>query len=307
MIIQSTSLPSLTNLRAFLAVAHLKNFTRAAEALGLTQTAVSHQIAQLEAFLGSPVFARTRPTIALTPLGRSLLPTVESSLTLLTDGISAAKRNTTSGRITIQTTPEFGAQWLAPRLEQFLEAHPSVSVNMMMGYRRADLRSHDVDAAIWLGTGEPDLIAHRLAVEEEFAVCAPSLAEKLPEKQAFWAAPLLRYSSDRHTVLDWQRWLVQIYGEVVLKGGLFSEHEDDQTNCFESFSDMLEACRLGKGFALVRSSLVADDLASGALVRPVSEVTTSDLHYHIVTGPIAALRAEVIVFRDWLIEIALLD
>ncbi|MGR3592501.1 MAG: LysR substrate-binding domain-containing protein [Limimaricola soesokkakensis] len=64
---------------------------------------------------------------------------------------------------------------------------------------------------------------------------------------------------------------------------------------------MLKACRQGRGFALVRSSLVADDLATGRLLRPVEEATVSDLQHHLVIDRAAALRPEIQAFREWII------
>ena len=302
MILGSTALPSVTCLRAFAAVAELQNFTRAAEALGLTQTAVSHQIAQLEAFVGQPVFVRGRSGAVLTPLGRALLPSVEGGLALLRDGFAAARRESAAGRLVIQTTPEFGSQWLAPRLERFLRAHPDITVSLSMDYRRADLRAGEADLAVWLGGGGPDLDGQRLGLEEEFAVCAPDLAKRLPARQAFCAAPLLRYRGGRHTVLDWERWLVQIYGEKITEEAKIACHLSDRSVAeFDSFSEMLDACRDGRGFALVRSSLVADDLAAGRLERPVEEATVSDLHHHIVVDRSARGRPEVRAFQDWIV------
>ncbi|PVA05371.1 LysR substrate-binding domain-containing protein [Thalassorhabdomicrobium marinisediminis] len=302
MIVNSTALPSLTCLRAFVAVAELKNFTRAAEALGLTQTAVSHQIAQLEEFVGKPVFVRSRTGAVLTPAGRTLRPAVEGGLALLRDGVATARRAGAAGRLTLQTTPEFGAQWLAPRLEGFLRDNPDISVNLSMDYRRADLKAGEADLAVWLGGASPELDSRRLRLEEEFPVCAPDVAKTLPPTKAFCAAPLLRYRGGRHTVLDWERWLVQIYGEALAKDARIARHLDDRsTPEFETFSAMLDACRAGAGFALVRSSLVADDLAAGRLVRPVEEAILSDLHHYIVADRAALDRPEVRVFHDWIV------
>lgn len=292
----------MTCLRVFAAVAELRNFTRAAEALGLTQTAVSHQIAQLEAFVGQPVLVRSRSGASLTPLGQALLPSVEGGLALLRDGFATARRAGMTGRLVVQSTPEFGTQWLAPRLERFLKAHPGIGVSLTMDYRRADLRAGEADIAIWLGGGSPDLDSRRLGLEEEFAVCAPALADRLPATKAFGAAPLLRYRGGRHTVLDWQRWLVQIFGEAAAGEPWIRQHLADPTGGeFDSFAEMMDACRAGQGFALVRSSLVADDLAAGRLVRPVEEITISDLHHHLVLDRGAAQRPEVAAFRDWII------
>lgn len=302
MALSSTALPTLASLRAFLAVAEARSFTRAGELLGLTQTAVSHQIAQIEAFIGQPVFLRSRSGVVLTRAGAALLPSAESAMALLREGVAKAKSEGRRGRIVVQTSPEFGTQWLAGRLQDFVAGHPDIAVSLALDYRRADLASGEADAAIWLGAGGKGVVADRLPDEEEFAVCSPALQARLPEKLAFIAAPLLSYRGSRHTVLDWERWLYQLYGDAVDGTTELVAHLQDPTApVFESFAEMIAACRAGEGFALVRTSFVKSDLAAGTLVRPVVEVTPSDLHHHFVTTPANGDRIEVATFRDWLL------
>lgn len=304
MILASSSLPSLPSLRAFLAVAETQSFTRAAAGLGLTQTAVSHQIAQLEAWLGGPLFIRDRKGVALTGLGQSLLPAVETSLGRLHDALASGRRSVSQSRLTVSTTPEFGAQWLAPRLERFVAANPAISVNMILEYRRADVLAGEVDLAIWLGSGGPSLHTERLALDEEFAVSSPELAASLPKAQALLAAPLLHYEGARHTVLDWRRWYSQLFGaENESHGGdLHGQLDFDSGPVFSTFPEMLEACRRGDGFALVCTSLVADDLAAGTLVRCFVESVPSDLTYHLVLAPQWRNRPDVADFRQWILS-----
>lgn len=302
MILGSLALPSLQALRAFLAVAETGSFTRAAAALGLTQTAISHQIAQLEDWLGAPLFVRDRRAIALTPLGQSLLPRVDASLSDLHQALSAARQSDQRQKLMISTTPEFGTQWLAPRLEEFMDAHPGIRVSVTLEYRRADLLSGEADIAIWLGSGGPGVQAERLAVEEEFVVSSPGLSATLPKTNALLAAPLLHYDGARHTVLDWRRWHSQLFGTEpgTIGAELATKIDLDAGPSFPNFTAMLDACRRGEGFALVRSSLVADDLAAGRLKRCFVETLPSDLHYHLVTMPQRRPRPEITAFRQWI-------
>ncbi|GHB39995.1 transcriptional regulator [Pseudovibrio japonicus] len=299
MIIPTNAIPPLQCLRAFLAVAQFGNFTRAADALGLTQTAVSHQIGQLETHIGAPVFVRNRPNVQLTDLGRKLLPKVETGLSGIWDAFKEAQNSDKTQRIVVSASPEFCTQWLAPRLEKFFNLYPLISLNMILEYRRADLNSGKIDAAVWLGAGHKGLSATRLAVEEEFAVCSPELAKDLPEWLGLSVAPLLQYAGARHTVLDWERWFQQLYGVALHEYAPGFKFEYGPV--FDSFSDMIAACKRSEGFALVRSSLVANELSSGQLKRCFDEAVTSDLHYHIVTLPNAQCRPEVEQFRQWIV------
>lgn len=303
MALGSTSIPSLQSLRAFAAVAETGGFTRAAEVLGLTQTAVSHQIAQLEEWLGGRVFVRDRRAVYLTPLGERLLPQVSRSLTALQKVLTSARHTSSTGSLRISTTPEFGTQWLAPRLQSFLDANRTLRISVALEYRRVDLDGGEADIAIWLGgTGGP-FHAERLMLEEEFAVSSPALRNRLPKRNALLAAPLLRYEGERHTVLDWRRWHSQLYGaeEGSIGHDLAQELGFESGPNYPTFGDMLEACRQGLGFALVRTSLVADDIAAGRLVRCFVESMPSDLHYHLVLPRLRRPRPEVTAFRQWIL------
>lgn len=302
MIYGSQSFPPLQTLRAFLAVVDSGSFTRAASGLGLTQTAVSHQVAQLERWIGMPVFVRERSGIRLTAAGDALLPRVRMSLALLAEAVVDARRSQGKRRLTISTTPEFGTQWLVSRLDIFMREQSDLTVSISFEYRRADLAAGEADLAIWLGPGAPPLAAERLALEDEFVVSSPGLYAALPKRRALLAAPLLHYAGERHTVLDWRRWYSQIYGSEE-EGGTEDLHhilDFDGGPSFQTFPEMLGACRSDKGFALVRTSLVADDLASDRLVRCFVESVSSDLHYHLVWHPQSRRIEDIETFRTWI-------
>lgn len=296
------ALPPLQCLRAVLAVAEAGSFTRAAETLALTQTAVSHQIAQIEDWLGTALFLRERRAIRLTPTGEALLPILSRHIDGLEQGLNALRRREQRQRLVISTMPEFGSQWLGPRLDRFVALHPDITLALTLEYRRADLASGEADIAIWLGQGDPRLKSERLGLEEEFIVCSPELAARLPERQAFRVAPFLHHDGERLTVLDWHRFFSQIYGTAAIAGapGLREALDLDNGPRFANFADMIAACRRGEGFALVRSALVSHDLANGTLVRSISESLPSDLHYHLVTAPRRIGDPAVAAFTGWI-------
>lgn len=294
-----SGLPPLQTLRAFTAVARLKSFTMAADDLAVTQTAVSHQIAQLEDWIGGRLFVRDRRGVELTSLGQGLLPDVVRALESLEQALGRARRSLGTPKLRISTTPEFATQWLTPRLTGFCDAHPQIDVSVTVQYRRVRFVDDDVDVAIWLGSGAEEK-AEQLTSDEEFAVCAPEVARKLPEREGMRVAPLLRYDGARHTVLDWRRWHGLLYGE---EHGKTAGHIDfDGGPSYRTFPEMLDACRSGAGFALVRSSLVTDDLAAGRLVRCFTESVVSDLQYQLVIVPSRREEAEIRAFRHWILE-----
>lgn len=303
----SGSLPPLPVLRAFVAVAETGGFSRAAERLHVTQTAVSHQIRQFEDWLGCKLFRRDTRSVAITDAGAALLPRVRAALDDLAAALADVRDKPQGERLVVAAPPEFAAQWLAPRLPGFLAEHPDLDVRLVAEYRRARFFDDGIDAAVLLGCGGPGQRADRLGLEEEFAVCSPCLAARLPRHNAFAAAPLLRYAGDRHTALDWRRWMEQLGfcppgQSVVLGGGAQTRRLDpDAGPCYATFPEMLEACRQGAGFALVQTSLVADDMAQGRLVRPFFEALPSDLHYHLVCPAETAERSKIAMFRRWIL------
>jgi LysR family glycine cleavage system transcriptional activator len=288
-----------------LAVARTRSFTKAGAELGLTQTAVSHQIAQLERWLGARLFVRDRGGVELTFEGEAAIPGIAAAMEALQQAVEAARPTTKSQDLRISTTPEFATQWLQPRLGAFCSAHPEIDVSVTIEYRRARFDVEKVGVAIWLAGTLPQADAYRLTSDFEFVVSSPAVARALPPRQALRAAPLLRYDGARHTVLDWERWYGQIYDRkerLPKADGSDDPFDFDSGPCFATFSDMIAACRDGAGLALVRTSLVADDLAAGRLVQCFTETIRSDLQYHLVTSPAQRRCSDVLAFRGWILE-----
>ncbi|WP_165915831.1 LysR family transcriptional regulator [Aminobacter aminovorans] len=295
----------MQTLRAMAVVARTRSFTRAGEELGLTQTAVSHQIAQLEAWLGTPLFVRSRKGVELTVLAETAVPEIIEALSALEVVLENARPSLRSEQLSISTTPEFASQWLQPRLGGFCAEHPEIDVSVTIEYRRARFDIDKVGVAIWLAGTLPGTDAYRLTGDYEFAVSSPAVARALPSRQALRAAPLLRYEGARHTVLDWERWYGQIYDRkerLPAVDGSDAPFDFQAGPSFPTFSDMIAACRQDAGLALVRSSLVADDLAAGRLVKCFDEIILSDLQYHLVTSPAQRRSSGVIAFRQWIIK-----
>jgi LysR family glycine cleavage system transcriptional activator len=298
-------LPPLSTLQAFCAIADTGGFSSAAERLGLTQTAVSHQIAQLEGWMGGRLFERGRRGAVLSPLGRKLHPDIAEALASLETALHRARAGTLNPSLTISATPEFSSQWLSPRLERFCRRHPHIEIRLAVGYQRPDFDA-GIDLAIWLGHGGPNLVSEPLMLDEEFVVCTPALSKHLPSRGAIRAAPLLQYGGMRHTVLDWQRWYEQIGGvpdqEPDPLAGFDIVEAVARGPVYVSLEEMLAACRRGEGFALVRSSLVSSDVAAGTLVRCFIETQPAALNYALLYPKGALENPAVALFRKWLLS-----
>lgn len=297
-------LPPLTVLQAFCTVAETGGFGRAAERMGLTQTAISHQLSQLEGWIGGRLFDRGRSGARLTPLGARLHPSIAETVSQLEKALYQARASVSVRSLGLSVTPEFSSQWLSSRLPDFCQRYPDIELKMAVGYQKPDFGPSGVDLAIWLGRAEAGFVLEELLTDEEFVVSSPGLSKRLPSRNAIRAAPLLRYAGMRHTVLDWQRWYEQVTGRD--DDGDVSSFDIGQAveagPLFETFSDMLKACRDGLGFALVRSSLVAEDIADGKLVRCFIEVQPSAVSYNLVYPLNALQNPSTALFRNWLIS-----
>ncbi|NTJ67311.1 LysR family transcriptional regulator [Agrobacterium rhizogenes] len=297
-------LPPLSVLQTFCAIAETGGFGRAAERIGQTQTAISHQLAQLEGWIGGRLFDRGRNGARLTRLGARLHPAISSTIAELETALYQARASISVRSVAVSVSPEFSSQWLAARLPDFCQRHPEVEVKLAVGYQRPDFQPGGADLAVWLGRADAGLTQEELLTDEEFVVSSPELSKRLPPRWAIRAAPLLLYSGMRHTILDWQRWHEQVVGE---SDGEANPHFDiaravEEATLFNSFAEMLEACRLGRGFALVRSSLVARDLAEKKLVRCFVEVQPAAVSYSLVYPPNALVNSAAALFRNWLLS-----
>ena len=168
-------MPSMMALQCFEAVARHMSVTRAAEELHMTQSAISKQIAQLEALLRNPLFLRVRRRLQLTPAGalyqsevRAILNQVDmSSRYILTYGSETQV-------LTIGTQPTFGSRWLIPRLQRFMAAHPDIQVKVRSETRPFDLMQAKIDISFFFGHGTlPGAQCRELFGAEVVPVCAP--------------------------------------------------------------------------------------------------------------------------------------
>ena len=161
-------------LRVFHAVAEAGSFTHAGEALNLSQSAVSRQISALEETLQVPLFHRHARGLILTEQGEALNRTVREVFAKLamTEALLTESKEKPAGRLKITTTVGFGSSWLAPRIAQFLDAYPDVSVTLLLDDTDLDLAMREADVAIRMhAPRQPDLIQRHL-IDLRWAVCA---------------------------------------------------------------------------------------------------------------------------------------
>ena len=167
-------------LRVFHAVAEAGSFTHAGETLNLSQSAVSRQISALEDNLQVPLFHRHARGLILTEQGESLNRTVREVFAKLamTEALLTESKEKPAGRLKVTTTVGFGATWLAPRLAQFLEQYPDVTMTLLLDDADLDLAVREADVAIRMHPPkQPDLVQRHLMQLTWLVVASPAYLE----------------------------------------------------------------------------------------------------------------------------------
>jgi len=289
--------PSLSAARAFEAAARTLNFTHAADELGQTQGAISHQIRELEARLGIRLFERGRRGLALTEAGLRYLPFVREALDRLRAGEELLRGTGRATVLTVSVSPNFATKWLVPRLGRFSQAHRDLDLRISASTEHIDLSREDIDLVVRHGDGGwPDLDVTRLCTEQMFPVCSPAfLSMSGPiAAPADLTGRTLIHDRDRER---WRNWLAQHGVELAnARGPVF-----DQTAL------AIDAAVASQGIALARSALAALDLAAGRLVKPVPQSLPADFAYWIVSRKTAARLPKIRRFRAWLLSQAEAD
>jgi len=202
--------PPLQALLAFEAAARLGSFTRAAVELALTQSAISHQILQLEDWAGQPLFRRVGRGVALTAAGELYAKTVTAALTTLSDGRDRIDAYGNPDSVVLCCTPQFATGWLVPRLPDLRKTLPSIEVWLTVGWEPKEIDRLDVDLVISENPifGE-DVIRTQLPGDTAIAICGRETACKLAGAtfpDVLERAPLL-ISELRP---DWAPWLPEL-------------------------------------------------------------------------------------------------
>lgn len=290
------SLPPLAALRAFEAAARHLSFQAAAAELAVTPSAVSHQVALLEASLGVPLFRRLNRKVMLTEAGRACLPGLSDGFDRLADAVARA-RTRDDGMLTVTSSPGTAAKFLMPRIERFRERHPGLDLRIDASMRLADFHRDDVHVGLRFGRGNyPGLHVEKLHAVEVFPVAAPELvARGLRRPEDLARFTLLHEEGmpgDAGNTVDWAMWLAAsgITGVDAGRGLRFNV-----------ISLAMEAAIAGRGVLLARSLFAADDLAAGRLVRPFGDARATEFGLYFVTTPGLMRVAKVRDFRDWIV------
>jgi LysR family glycine cleavage system transcriptional activator len=286
-------LPPLSSLRAFEAAARQESFKRAAAELGVTPTAISHQIRQLEEGLGVTLFERQTRKVALTPEGRGFYPALRQAFDQMAGAVEKLQKRPSRQVATLSATVAFTAKLLVPRAAGFPAMHPGWDLRLHASDDAVNLAAGEADAAIRYGLGRyPGLVAIPLLTDHFAPVCSPHLG--LRDARGLARATLIHFewgpTASKVSVPSWRAWSDRRAD---------TEIDPESGITFNDENSAIQAAIAGQGVALLSVALVAAELKSGALVRPFGPVLDG-LRYDLVYPIGAETRPAIAALRQWI-------
>ncbi len=288
--------PPISALRALEAAARHLSYTRAAEELFVTQSAISHQIKHIEELWNTKLFERRGRRLVLTEAGHALVPVVRDFMRRLTSTLQEFnERSETADALRLTLLQSFAFKWLVPRLGHFNHEYPDVNVWISTSDELVDFDSEKADVGIRLGYGNWHNLYEELLLQEYvFPVCSPRFIAEYgyPEKPAdLLDLPLLRRSA-LDIMQRWRDWFKD--ADVVVQ-------KMPKGTQFPQTSLALQAAIDDQGVALARSAHVIDDIKAGRLVQLFPEIKSkSNLSYFFVCVPGREDEPQIAAFRGWL-------
>lgn len=279
-------IPNLSSLRALINLSETGSITRTADALSLTQSAVSHKMKALEITLGFTLFTRDGRGIRLTSRATQYVAEIAPALDMLARASGPAQ---VQGTLRLNVSPGFAAYWMAPRLAGFTRNHPDLRIHLTTARTYGDLGTREDDLYVSFATSDqvPKSAIH-LMDAAFFPVASPAFLSGQPVRNAsdLQNYPLLHLNG----VQDWESWLENagITDPKVLGGVIFQDMQ------------IMQAAAIGgQGLALGDAMSCADALARGELIRAYNAEQKSPRSYWLIEGK-GTQSAASEAFASWL-------
>lgn len=284
-------------LRVFHAVAEAGSFTHAGETLNLSQSAVSRQISGLEESLGVPLFHRHARGLILTEQGEQLYQTAKEifSKLAMAEAMLVEGREIPKGPLKVTTTVAFGSTWLTPRLREFVDLYPEISLSLVLDDSELDLGMRQADVAIRLSPErQPDLVQRHLVTMHLHLYAAPSYLKThgLPRSLAELANHrLITYGESTHPPFPEVNWLIK----RVAAGGTAPGH----VMTINNFYAIYRAVQGGMGIAALPEFMAAEDVS---LIRVLPEVDAPQVPAYFLYPEELRHSKRIAVLRDFLLK-----
>ena len=287
-------LPPLRALTAFEAAARLGSFRLAAGELGITRSAVSHQVKSLEQRLGVQLFRRDARRAELTQAGHTYFPPVRDAFDMVEAQTRALKPSTTDNELTVQVYATVALKWLISRLHDFEKRYPDMKVRLSTSYFDWDFDEANVDAGFILARNKQAGHYYRPLFRSLLTpVCAPGLMS---------GPKPIRTPNDlkKHKLLyvytaeeDWRLWL---------EGAGVRNIELSDRLAFDSYILAQEAAIDGRGLAMTIGPFATDEIRMGRLVQPFPLLVPHRHRWQFACKPEDKLKPKIKRFEDWLMK-----
>ena len=289
-------LPPLRALEAFVRTVRLGSARAAASELGLSPSALSRRITNLEDFTGKKLFSRSGQVMKLTDEGRNFYDAVAPHLETLAAAVEAQSENLQLLRLRLGVMPLFGTQRLFPRLPELRAMHPRLHLDIDTGPHLIDRVGDTLDAAIALTT-TPDRSFHAVQLDENsvHAICSVALAEKLgpvPDMAELEKQTFLVHTDMELSFEAWKKAL----GLEKLQPAAVDHYDSGQL--------ILEAAAQGLGIAIMHDDHMirnADPRVTGLYRQKIA----SPYSYWFLCKPVDLEARPLRIFHDWIVSAGL--
>ena len=285
------SIPPISNLLAFEAVARRRSFSMAGSELHLTASAISHQIARLESDLGVRLFERSAHGVRLSLAGEQYLERVAGALSAISAATEDLRQGVENG-LYVHSAPSFASLWLMPRLRSFYETHPEISLNLSAAHTHSDFALGQADIDIRYGVPHwGDLVIEPLFEERIIPLASASFIRgyRLKRVEQLLNVPLIQSNV---SVVQWSDWFAQF---TDLRA------PDHFTIRFDRAQMSLDAATQGLGVALESATNAEGHLREGKLKAVFGMDKAIRVKAHFVVYPAKhAKRHPVEAFLAWI-------
>jgi LysR family glycine cleavage system transcriptional activator len=267
------SMPPFAALRAFHAAATHDRYRDAAESLGVSESAISHQVRKLENVLRTALFDRSGGGRELTETGRRYLEQIDPAIRQIQAATAAILPAGGRKGVRLTLPPSLAATWLIPRLGAFERKQPDIDLQLITTTRVVDLKRDQVDLAVRHGKGAwPGIEATFLLEETAMPVCAPGYldpASGAPLLELLGAARLIVTASFPD---EWEEWARAHGLDPPALGGSIT---------LDAMEQALQVAESGHGLAMGRRPVVDDRLARGSLIAPFGGANPTGAAYYL--------------------------
>lgn len=288
------TLPPLKSLVFFESAARLKSFTLASRELNVTQGAVSRQIRQLEAFLGKPLFRRQQRQVFLTDDGHNYFVSVAHHLSQLESATTTLKGPTIGNPVTFVTSSALAPMYLLPRLPEFRQQHPEISIRIVARDSIQDLRQFNYDLGLYYSRSPPTHVdAIGLFDECVFPVCSPRYLQQHQQRLSDpkQLSQDLIWLESNEDWINWPEWFESMQISVPpIQNRLIVNH----------YSMVIQAAIAGQGVALAWGKLADDEIKRGTLLKPFDIQLETGSQFYIIMPSNKPTDHNTQVFKRWL-------